>query len=510
MFNSKLQTNGYKIASSSPDVLNLAIVENFTSSSQDFNLYPRHHRMEELKNHIRKYINHHDIMVTNGSGAGLDIILQVFMGSKILIPVPNYPGFIHSAKFYCEPIMFDFDGKDILQLEKHIPDCDIIYVSVPNLPLSYIIDMRTLCKKYSDKIFIIDEAYGEYVDGYESHISLIHQNPNVIVTKTFSKAFALAGARIGYVAANAKLINKFETLNISKNVLDLSIKLAIDAMLNKEKFIKKARETIEMKKEYESKIPITPFSQVYEVISGQTPWLLLKVRNPKAVCASFLEHGILIRDKSDDICDAVRISMCDKKTMDKILRLLSTYSTIVFDLDGTLRETTSSPLYDVETIKKIPNDIKILTDNTAPFTKIYEAVKELVSKEDLICPDLKEKSWYVEDNKLYILKFDCSYELLLKAQTHDIYVVEDNYSEQSSEHGLNPNIELPHIGCLLKFIGRPYTIIGKSKKLIELPRPALVIGDSINDELFAKNNNYSFYKVDSVKKLHELLKSTAL
>ena len=508
MINTKLlNKKPYNIASSPSNVVNLAIVENFNNYGTDLNFYPKHHKLEELKQHIAEYVNYDNILVTNGSGAGLDIILKTFMGSKVLIPIPNYPGFVHSARIYCDVI-----ETDIEHLEDKIPECDIVYVSIPNLPLSYVIDMEPLIKKY-DKIFIIDEAYHQYAN-IPSYTRMIREHPNVIVTRTFSKVFGLAGARVGYICADESLMKYFKVLHSTKDVLDSSIDVCLEAIKHKDIYIKHAKETIERKKRFLKRLDsvITPFSQVYGYIDGPTPWLLLQVRNVKATCRAFRENGYLIRDKSNEIKDAVRISMCSEEHMDKIFKLLCNYTTVIFDLDGTLRVDTASGLYDVNIINNLTQDLKIITDNSSPKADIYDDIKELnISHDDLYCPNLRKDPWYVEDGKLYITKFDCSHELLVQVKKYKkVHVIETNYSEQSSEHGIYPDIEMPHIGYLLDFLKVEVVIVGKSERHIEFDRPALVIGDSINDELFAKNNDYNFYKVTDVPKLHELLKTTRL
>lgn len=78
MINSKLESE-YKIAHAPPNVLNLGIVENFEFGQEA--MYPKHHNMKKLKQHIANFVNYDNIMVTNGSGAALDIILQCFMNN---------------------------------------------------------------------------------------------------------------------------------------------------------------------------------------------------------------------------------------------------------------------------------------------------------------------------------------------------------------------------------------------------------------------------------------------
>ena len=91
---------------------------------------------------------------------------------------------------------------DVDQFLSKLKNADLIYIDSPNNPTGFQFskqDIQKIIKKFNGPI-IIDEAYGEFSD--YSVVNLVKNNDNLIVIRTFSKAFGLAGLRLGYFVAN--------------------------------------------------------------------------------------------------------------------------------------------------------------------------------------------------------------------------------------------------------------------------------------------------------------------
>ena len=160
----------YKICQGVKNIVNLGIIENFnTHYSQipiGINFYPsQNSNYEELLQQIASYTNCNinNILITNGSGKGLDLILHTFTTPEtmILIPTPNYPGFIHSSQISNGNIITqEFYGNESEYDQLKISESDIVYFSTPNLPLGYTINRDKIIdyvKLYPNKLFIIEQ-----------------------------------------------------------------------------------------------------------------------------------------------------------------------------------------------------------------------------------------------------------------------------------------------------------------------------------------------------------------
>ena len=228
--------------------INLGIVENFLPTRhkiKDMHKYPViDDTYEELMKLISNYtkVDTENILLVNGSRNGLQLILKTFTTSctNILIPIPNYPGFIQDANLSNGNIIFvQFDGTNYDSIIEEIYRADIIYFSTPNMPIGYTLiseKIKCLIEENKDKLFIIDEAYFEY-GGQTSFIYLVPKLKNLIVTRTFSKAFALAGARVGYIVAHTDLIKLLRTGYCSNDVNNVSVQLCNDALKGKVRII---------------------------------------------------------------------------------------------------------------------------------------------------------------------------------------------------------------------------------------------------------------------------------
>lgn len=122
---------------------------------------------------------------------------------------------LHSVKTEIIPLKDDFtiDISDYMNLEP-----GLIVIANPNAPTGLAIstdEIKKICQSNPESVVIIDEAYVNF--GAESALPLIWESDNLIVTRTFSKAMSMAGARLGYAMACPELINDLEKMKYSTN-----------------------------------------------------------------------------------------------------------------------------------------------------------------------------------------------------------------------------------------------------------------------------------------------------
>lgn len=547
----------YKICETHPGCINLGIVENFIEHPSEFkfppgiNFYPQENSktrialIEELENYID--INRNNILLINGSGRGLELILNALgtQDSTLLIPVPNYPGFTHTAnmslcKVKLVKLTFPLEYKE---MNEAIKDSDIIYISNPNLPLGYVIDHQILhnwINLYEDKWFIIDEAYYEY-DKYsddstlESYVQYVKTGyKNVIITRTFSKVFGLAGSRLGYIIANEQVISIIRTGYSTKDIPEQSIQQGLMVMKNRQLYIDKIAEfhgIREMILNTLSKI-VECSKEIYGFSITKMPWFLIQANNTKYVCDYMKRFKYLVRDKSDDhfMDNTIRIAISTEPHMLDILELISVINgkvgtqlitTVIFDLDGTLRKDRISAI-----TKEVSDMVKQLSDLCQLFIisntpENQEDVREYLTKNGIpenipvITPISKKmnpnrEKWFVYDGWVYILEFPDTkdfYKLFTEISTcGKIRVIEKDNTINSDELGIYPNVVLPHIGAILSIIEKHYDveieIIGKQSrsndmKELNLPQTAhiLMVGDTKSDMKYAYRNLFLFKDV---------------
>ena len=100
-----------------------------------------------------------------------------------------------------------------------VPNCGIV-IANPNAPTSRSIsteDIRKICKGSPDSVVLIDEAYAEFADPFETAVSLLPECPNLVVVRTTSKSYSLAGLRVGYAIASEELIEGLKRARDSFN-----------------------------------------------------------------------------------------------------------------------------------------------------------------------------------------------------------------------------------------------------------------------------------------------------
>ena len=177
-------------------------------------IYPEYSNIaKEIANYTK--IKPQNIIITNGSDQAIDLVFRTFTktNDEVIIPSPSFAMFYQCAEIVGNKIISPlYQGKDLSFptqeiLDKINPKTKLIIICNPNNPtgtLAPIKDIEAVIKKAPKAVILIDEAYAEF-SGVTA-IPLIKKYKNLIITRTFSKAFGLAALRIGYAVGNQKLL----------------------------------------------------------------------------------------------------------------------------------------------------------------------------------------------------------------------------------------------------------------------------------------------------------------
>jgi histidinol-phosphate aminotransferase len=242
-------------------------------------------------------LNADNFVVGNGSDEGLDIIFKTFLepGELVVAPYPSYVlhGFfvkINCGKFATVDLRpgFQLDPDALLKAKGKI-----IILCTPNNPTANIFDHRDVERVVSehDGPVIVDEAYGEFAR--DSFMSRVEEFDNLIVTRTFSKAYGLAGLRIGYMASNLKMADQMQRVKIPYSLNRISEMAAIAALKNPE-YVERAIEQVRRERD---RLSAGLEALGFRTYPSESNFILFKSMKPSAeLVARLADKGVLIRD----------------------------------------------------------------------------------------------------------------------------------------------------------------------------------------------------------------------
>ena len=216
----------------------------------------------QLKKTIKKflsksYIGLDNITVGNGSNEILELVARTYLSADSESLFSKHSFIVYKiisnsmkAKIIeSKPITkkgADYLGTDLIDMKSKITKkTNVIFIANPNNPTGTVVDFKELeefIKSVPKRIIIvIDEAYYEYssYEGHKDAISLIKKYPNVIITRSFSKIYALAGLRIGYGLASNNITQKINDKRQPFNVNYIAQSMAAIS-LNDKKFVNKS------------------------------------------------------------------------------------------------------------------------------------------------------------------------------------------------------------------------------------------------------------------------------
>lgn len=271
------------------------------------------HRYPDTTNQkvIQAYANAMDldenmILAGNGSDEMLGFLIGTFLGKdKCLYTLtPDFSMYdyycsMHDAeikKYQCQK-----DGSwnvdDFINVGKKYQPSLILF-SNPNNPSGFALDNASLCKiveAFCDIPVVIDEAYAEFND--ESMIEYINQYSNLYVTRTLSKAYGLAGARIGFLISNIDNISRLKPQVVPYNVNSFTQMLASIVLSHHQDYAKQIEEVKQMRDEMVQRLQKLTKVSIYP---SKANYLFGRSAYKNEMLEALEAHGIVIRNYQDD------------------------------------------------------------------------------------------------------------------------------------------------------------------------------------------------------------------
>jgi histidinol-phosphate aminotransferase len=202
----------------------------------------------------------------------------------------------------------------------------VIFMCSPNNPTSNTFD-REAMEKIVDRvncIVVVDEAYIDFSRG-EGMLSKVPAKPNLVVLQTLSKAWGLAGIRLGMVFGHPELIRFLSRVKYPYNINTLTLTRAIECVARRENRDRWIRLILEERDRLTARLGSLEFVQ--RIYPSDANFLLVKVKDPSHVYRYLLDKGIVVRDRSTvPLCEGcLRITVGTKKENQALYEALTSY-----------------------------------------------------------------------------------------------------------------------------------------------------------------------------------------
>ena len=316
-----------------PDELKSALLGAFERVVSKLNRYPDREFLE-LRDSIARYLGHslqvEQVWAANGSN---EVLQQLFLafgghGRSVMSFVPSYSMYANLALLSAtrfipigRSVDFSLDlGSMLVAVANHNPD--LVLICNPNNPTGTLTSLATISAvaAATEGLVVVDEAYAEFSE-QESALSLLQDHPNLVVSRTMSKAFSFAGVRLGYLAAHPAIVDSLRVVRLPYHLSALTQAAAItafqfaDSMLASVRDIVKERERVALALE---QLGLQPYK------SSSNFLLVAGFSSPEKTFDELLSSGILVRNVG--IPHTLRITVGTQIENDQLLTALAASS----------------------------------------------------------------------------------------------------------------------------------------------------------------------------------------
>jgi|CXWL01.1.fsa_nt_gi histidinol-phosphate aminotransferase len=286
---------------------------------ENYNRYPDP-LQSELKEKISsiKGVPAQNIFLGNGSDEAIDFLFRIFCEpakDNVIIFPPTYGMYevcaeLNDVKVKKVPLLDNFQLNLEATEEAIDANTKLIFICSPNNPTGNSInrnDIEVLLNNF-EGLVIIDEAYINYAK-QKTFIPELTESPNLVLLQTLSKAWGLAGLRLGMAFAGQPIISYLNKVKYPYNINTATQQLVMDALENIETVNNWTKNTVEQKKWLKDELLKLPFIQI--VYPSDANFILVKMTAARKIHEYLSNKGIIVRDRSKIIlcADCLRITI---------------------------------------------------------------------------------------------------------------------------------------------------------------------------------------------------------
>lgn len=288
-----------------PEQVALTIVERLAAAVVGLNRYPDR-EFNKLRKALAEYLGHgldsSKVWAANGSNEILQQFFTVFGGpeKKALSFGPTYSMYPNIARItlteYSEinrPAGYELTPEFVESaIAEHKPD--IVLICAPNNPTGTAVELETIRRAYGafNGMLLVDEAYAEFSKGTSS-LELLGEMDRLVVSRTMSKAFAFAGARVGYLAASEAVVDAMRIVRLPYHLSALTQAAALAALEHSSLMLA----NVEKIKVQRDRIVAACRDWGLEPYSSDANFVLVAgFKDPEAVFEGLLAKGVLVRN----------------------------------------------------------------------------------------------------------------------------------------------------------------------------------------------------------------------
>ena len=296
------------------------------------NRYPDPYQLE-LKNKISKIknINKDSIILGNGSDEVIDLLFRAFCEpnkDEVIILPPTYGMYqvcadINNVKIKKVSLTSGFEVDETSLLKNINNNTKIIWFCSPNNPTGNTMDpvvIKNVLNAFKG-IVVIDEAYIDFSDS-QSWIDFLEFHPNLFIIQTLSKAWGLAGLRLGMGFASKEIISILNKIKPPYNINSLTQEKAIEAI----GYLDDKNETIDaiLAEKAKLKEELITIDKVQQIYKSDTNFILVKIDNATDIYNKLVEQSIIVRNRSNvTLCeDCLRITVGKPAENEKLVKTI--------------------------------------------------------------------------------------------------------------------------------------------------------------------------------------------
>jgi histidinol-phosphate aminotransferase len=269
------------------------------------------------------------LIVTNGADEALYYIAAVYLGPgrKAILPTPTFSMFqVVTESVGADLVRVPTDEQFQLDVDGVLaaidPDVRVIWLCSPNNPTGQLTARESvvrIAQAAPHAVVVLDEAYYEF-SGI-TNASLLAELPNLIVVRTFSKGYGLAGARVGYLASSREITSMIDAVRLPQNLSALALAAALNAFADQTDLARR----VTMMRTERDRLQHALFERRWEIVPPNANFMLVKPALPAAGLAEALQkRGLVVRSYGGNprLKDYLRVTVRSPQENDRLLAAL--------------------------------------------------------------------------------------------------------------------------------------------------------------------------------------------